>query len=127
MTAGLMGVQSSSFLISCTKHTSSIPFPLLADHTSQTLMVLPLPNWDVIQTPHDAPHQTKGQLQQQIDSLTTELQTTREVINYRERQEEANSAMLVVKDLTLQKLNESLHCKENKKTKRNKVFAGRKG
>ena len=35
--------------------------------------------------------------------------------------------MLVVKDLTLQKLNESLHCKKNKKTKRNKVYADRKG
>ena len=35
--------------------------------------------------------------------------------------------MLVVHDLTLQKLNESLHCKENKKTKRNKVFAHGKG
>jgi len=35
--------------------------------------------------------------------------------------------MLVVQDLTLQKLNESLHSKANKKAQRSKVFAGGKG
>jgi len=49
------------------------------------------------------------------------------VIRYRERREEANSAMLVVQDMTLQKMNESLNAKENKKSKKNKVFAGGKG
>ena len=49
------------------------------------------------------------------------------MIRYRERREEANSAMLVVQDMTLQKMNESLNAKENKKSKKNKVFAGGKG
>jgi len=89
--------------------------------------MLPLPNWDVIWKPHETPHQTRAQLEQHIDSLTEELQTAREVIKYQETQEEANSTMLVVQDLTLQKLNESLHSKENKKAQRSKVFAGGKG
>lgn len=49
------------------------------------------------------------------------------MIRYRERQEEANSAMLVIQDITLQKMNESLHAEENKKSKKNRVFAGGKG
>ena len=50
-----------------------------------------------------------------------------EVIRYQETQEEVNSTMLVVQDLMLQKLNESLHSKENKKAQWSQVFAGGKG
>jgi hypothetical protein len=35
--------------------------------------------------------------------------------------------MLVIQDITLQKMNESMHAKENKKSKKNRVFAGGKG
>ncbi|KAI0252455.1 hypothetical protein BJV78DRAFT_1200659, partial [Lactifluus subvellereus] len=109
MTAGLAGMQSGSFLISCARYTSSTPFPRLADHTSPTLTILPQPNWDAIRTPYGTSHQSKAQLNKHIDSLTEELQKAKEVIAYRERQEEANSAMLVVQDMTLQKMNETLH------------------
>ena len=72
-------------------------------------------------------YQSKSQLKKHIDSLTEELYEAREVIRYRERQEEANSTLLVIQDMTLQRMNESLHAKENKKSKKNKVFAGGKG
>jgi hypothetical protein len=127
MTASLAGTQSGSFLVSRVKYTSSTPFPRLADHTSPTLTILPQPNWNIIRTPRDTSYQSKAQLEKHIDSLTEELHKAREVIRYRERREEANSAMLVVQDMTLQKMNESLHAKENKKSKKNKVFAGGKG
>jgi hypothetical protein len=101
MTAGLAGTQSGSFLISRAKYTSSTPFPRLADHTFPTLTILPQPNWDVIQTPYDTLHWPKAQLEKHIDTLTEELRKAKEVIRYREQQEEANSAMLVVQDMTL--------------------------
>lgn len=88
-----------------------------------TLTILPQPNWNTIWTPHDTSYQPKAQLKKH-NSLTEELQKAREVIRYRKRQEEVNSAMLVVQDMTLQKKNESLHAKDNKK---NKVFTGEKG
>ena len=127
ITAGLTSTQTGSFLISHAKYTPSTPFPQLVDHTLPTLTILPQPDWNVIHKPHDTSYQSKGQLQKYIDSLTEELQKAREVIGYRERQEEANSAMFVVQDMMLQKMNESLHAKENRKSKKNKVFAGGKG
>jgi hypothetical protein len=127
MTAGLAGTQSGSFLVSRAKYTSSTLFPRLADHASPTQHTLPQPNWNLIRIPYNTSYKSKAQLKKHIDLLTEELRNAREVIGYRERQEEANSAMLVIQDMTLQKMNESLHAKENKKSKKNRVFTGGKG
>ena len=130
LTAGLAGTQSGSFLVSHAKYTSSTPFSRLADHISPTLTFLPQPNWNVISTPcyTSKSYQSNAQLEKHINSLTKELQKAKEVIRYREQQEEVNAAMLVVQDMTLQKMNESLHAKENKKSSsKNRVFAGGKG
>ena len=56
------------------------------------------------------------------------MAVAKQVIEYREWTEQANTAMLVIQDMTLQKMNDTLHAKEKgKKPKCNQIFAGGKG
>jgi len=47
------------------------------------------------------------------------------VIGYREETEQTNTALLMIQDMTLQKMNNTLHAKEN--GKRIQLFTGGKG
>lgn len=131
MTSQISTTQSGSYLLLRAKVTSAQPFPRLHDHAPLT-QVLPEPKWELIERPLPADSETSDQtrieLKQQIEELTEALALAKQVVEYREQIEQANTALLVIQDLTLQKMNETLHAKENgKKPKCNQIFTGGKG
>jgi predicted component of type VI protein secretion system len=92
--------------------------------------MLPEPDWSLIEEPlpTESSYQSKSQLAKRIKALTDELAMAKQVIKYRKGTEQANTAMLVIQDMTLQKMNETLHAKEKgKKPKHNQIFTGGKG
>ena len=129
MVSELRATQSASFLVSHAKITSAQPFPRLANHHQQPPHNLPKPNWSLIDKclPTEHFYQSKTQLTQRIKGLIDELALAKQVNEYREETEQANTAMLVIQDMTLQKMNATLYAKENTKKKHNQIFAGGKG
>jgi len=101
----------------------------LADHQPPS-RILPEPNWSLIDEPlpTDQFYQSKAKLAQRIEALTNELALAKQVIGYHEETEQANTALLVIQDMTLQKMNNTLYAKENgKKGKHTQIFTGGKG
>ena len=129
MVSAFRATQSGSFLVSHAKITSAQPFPRLADHQPPS-RILPEPNWSLIDgpLPTDQFYQSKAKLAQRIEALTNKLALAKQVIGYREETEQANTALLVIQDMTLQKMNNTLYAKENgKKGKHMQIFMGGKG
>ena len=127
MTSSLAAMASGSFLISNVKITLAQPILPLAEHGP---LHLPEPDWTLLKAPITTPsfYQSNNQLLQRVDELTANLDLARQHLNTRKETEEANNAQLVIQDITLWKLNETLHAKENKKkSKCTKLFTGGMG
>jgi hypothetical protein len=92
--------------------------------------VLPEPDWSLIKEPlpTESSYQSKTQLERRIKALTDKLALAKQVIKYCKHTEQANTAMLVIQDMTLQKMNNMLHAKERgEKQKHNQIFTEGKG
>ena len=127
MTSSLAATALGSFLISNVKITSAQPIFPLAEHG---LLHLPEPDWTLLKAPITTPsfYQSNNQLLQRVDELTANLDLARQHLDAHKETEEANNAQLVIQDITLRKMNETLHAKENKnKSKRIKLFTGGMG
>ena len=81
--------------------------------------MLPEPDWSLIEQPlpTESVYQSKSQLTKWVEALTSELAMAKQVIKYREATEQANTAILMIQDMTLQKMNETLCQGKGKKTK----------
>jgi hypothetical protein len=110
--------------VSNTKITSAQPILPLVEHVP---LHPPEPNWTLLKAPITTPsfYQSNTQLLQRVEELTVNLDLAKQHLDARKEIEEANNAQLVIQDITLQKMNQTLHAKENKKkSKRTKLFTG---
>jgi hypothetical protein len=124
MTSSLAATSSGSFLVSNTKITSAQPVLPLVEHVP---LHPPEPDWTLLKAPITTPsfYQSNTQLLQRVEELTINLDLAKQHLDACKEIEEANNAQLVIQDITLQKMNQTLHAKENKKkNKRTKLFTG---
>jgi len=69
----------------------------------------------MLQEPGPSNYQSRADLEGRVEYLTEQLSRSREIIHAHELIDEGQSAQLVVQHAILEKQNESLHAKENKK------------
>ena len=124
MMSSLAGTSLGSFLVSNTKITLAQPILPLVEHV---LFHPPEPDWTMLKAPITTPsfYQSNNQLLQRVEELTVNLDLAKQHLDARKEMEEANNAQLVIQDITLQKMNQTLHAKKNKKkSKCTKLFTG---
>ncbi|THH06317.1 hypothetical protein EW146_g9650 [Bondarzewia mesenterica] len=116
MTAGLASTSSGSLLLSKRHITTrnTILIPIL-----EPLPTLNEPNWSLLQPKnYTSSRETTEQLQARIDQLTAELMLAKQHIEARDDTITANHAQMVLQNVYLDKQNQALYVKENKKRKR---------
>jgi hypothetical protein len=77
--------------------------------------LLPEPDWDLVNKRCDASYQSQDSLLQQNAALTESLVQSKNIICTLQLKEEHANTQLVVQNAHLNKLNQVLHTKENKK------------
>ena len=120
MVSKLEATQSGSFLVLYAKIALAQLFPQLVDYHQPSFHMLSKLDQSLIEEPLpiENTYQLKFQLEKRIEVLTNKLAIAKQVIRYCEFIEQANTAMLVIQDMILQKINEMLYTKEKgKKTK----------
>ncbi|THH16364.1 hypothetical protein EW146_g4257 [Bondarzewia mesenterica] len=126
MIARLASTSSGSLLLSKWHITArnTIPIPIL-----EPLPTLNEPNWSLLQPKnHASSRETTEQLQAQINQLTAELMLAKQHIEARDDMITANHAQMVLQNVYLDKQNQALYVKENKKESgRTKLFIDGKG
>jgi hypothetical protein len=119
LTSSLAG-SSASFLISKAPITSANQ---IAPPVLKNLPPLPQPDWSVLQLPLGS--HTNQQLQNENDSLRESLHLAHQLIQAHRLIDEGCNAQLIIQNLMLDKMNQSLRAKEKKKQKgRTKLFPG---
>ena len=124
MTLSLAATSSGSFLISKVKITSAQPILPLLEHVPRHL---PEPDWTLLKAPITTPsfYQSNSQLLQRVEELSINLDLAKQHLDAQKETKETNNAQLVIQYITLQKMNQTLHAKENKKkSKHTKLFTG---
>lgn len=122
--ANLSATSSGSILVSTAKATSStlkiIP-PVLESAPN-----LPEPDWNLAKMPLEPAYMTRNQLINENTALKSNLEHAQLQVHARDAMLEGAHAQLIVQNLSLQKLNQALFNKENRKTNdRALLFDGR--
>jgi hypothetical protein len=112
MYSNLGATTSGSLLVSKNRILSAytVVAPVFED-----VPLLPEPDWDLLNKRHDADYQSWDSLLQQNGALTESLVQSKNIIRTLHLKEERANAQLVVQNAHLNKLNQVLHTKENKK------------
>ena len=108
-----LGVMTSGSLLVSKNRISSaytVAAPVFED-----VPLLPVPDWDLLNKKHDTGYQSRDSLLQQNAALTESLAQSKNIIRTLQLKEERANAQLVVQNAHLNKLNQVLHTKENKK------------
>jgi hypothetical protein len=104
------GSSSGSFLVADTKLTSDQRIaPPVLEHTRG----LPMPDWSLLEKKEE--YQTRDDMQKQIEELTNSLRHAHIQVQAQNSVIEGAHAQLVVQDMYLGRLNESLNVHEKKK------------
>lgn len=77
--------------------------------------LLPEPDWTLLDRRKDTGYQSRASLLKQNTTLTESLRCSKDIIHVHQLKEEHANAQLVVQHTHLNKLNQVLHTKENKK------------
>ena len=112
MYSNLGATTSGSLLVSKNRISSAytVVVPVF-----ENVALLPEPDWDLLNKRHDAKYQSRDSLLQQNVALTKSLAQSKDIIRTLQLKEEHANAQLVVQNAHLNKLNQVLHTKENKK------------
>ena len=123
LTTALAGSSSGSFLVADAKLTSDQRIaPPVLEHTQG----LPMPNWSLLEKKDE--YQTCDDMQKQIEELTDSLRHAQIQVQAQNSIIEGAHAQLVVQDLYLGRLNDSLNVHEKKKaTDRTRIFPDGQG
>ena len=111
MQSALASTSSGSLLVSKAKLTSEAARRLIAPPVLENLPELPQPNWDLIYERILPP--TKEDLANRCQELVESLHRAHDITVAQQVMLEGASAQLVIQHMTLEKLNESLHLKED--------------
>jgi len=121
MYSELGATASGSMLVSKKRITSAYK---AAPPVIEKAPLLPEPDWTHLDKKVDTSYQSRKSLLKQIESLTESLRRSRDIIQTHQVMEERTSAQLVLQNAHLNKLNQVLHTRENKKqTDRTILFA----
>jgi hypothetical protein len=112
MYSNLSATTSGSLLVSKNRISSAytVAAPIFED-----VPLLPEPDWDLLNKRCVAGYQSRDSLLQQNAALTESLVQSKNIIRTLQLKEERANAQLVVQKAHLNKLNQVLHTKENKK------------
>ena len=112
MYSNLGATTSGSLLVSKNRISSAytVAAPVFKD-----VALLPEPSWDLLNKRHDAKYQSRDSVLQQNAALTESLAQSKDIIRTLQLKEERANAQLVVQNAHLNKLNQVLHTKKNKK------------
>lgn len=108
-----LGATTSGSLLVSKNHISSAY--TVATPAFEDVLLLPEPDWDLLNKKHNAGYQSWDSLFQQNAALTESLVQSKNIICTLQLKEEHANAQLVVQNAHLNKLNQVLHMKENKK------------
>ena len=111
---------SGSLLLSKPKLTSS-EFKNLPSASYQHMPHLPQPDCTILDLPLNQ-HVTKGEMIERINHLAQSLSCAHQVIIAQESTMESANAQLVWQEFKLEKMNQTLHTKENMKKEPNTIF-----
>jgi hypothetical protein len=103
---------SGSLLVS--KNCISLAYTVVTPAFKDVLL-LPEPDWDLLNKKRDAGYQSQDSLFQQNATLTESLAQSKNIIHTLQLKEEHANTQLVVQNAHLNKLNQVLHTKENNK------------
>ena len=112
MYSELGATSSGSMLVSKTRITSAYK---AAPPVIEKAPLLPEPDWTHLDKKMDTGYQSRESLLKQIESLTDSLHRSRDIIRTHQVMAERTSAQLVLQNAHLNKLNQVLHTRENKK------------
>jgi hypothetical protein len=112
MYSSLGATSSGSMLVSKNRISSAYK---VAAPTFGDAPLLPEPDWSLLQKSIIADYQSRSYLLKQNAALTESLHYSRDIIQVHQLKEERANASLVVQNAYLNKLNQVLHTKENKK------------
>jgi hypothetical protein len=103
---------SGSMLVSKTRITSAYK---AAAPVIKNAPLLPEPDWTHLEKKTDIGYQSRESLLKENESLTESLRRSRDIIRTHQVMEERTAAQLIIQDAHLNKLNQVLHTRENKK------------
>jgi hypothetical protein len=124
LSSAMASTSSGSLLVSKTRITSEYQ---LSSPVFEVPPELPQPDWSLLEIPCSS-GRNRNDLEEENRKLTKSLRRARLQIRAHELIDEGTQAQLVVQNLTLIKMKECLHAKENrKKSDRAKLFPQGKG
>ena len=113
MTSVLASTSSGSFLVSKTPYTSSQPFPRVPKRVPANVAQ---PNWSLLETvPCSNFYQSKSEMAKKISELTESLQASKQQVEAYMAMTEVQTAQMVLQDMSLLKMNQTIMAKEKKK------------
>lgn len=126
---GLASTASASFLVTSAKPTHTQMSQLIKPPVIESIPeTLPSPDWSVMKTAIPLGEMSKESLIEHSGALSEELRKACDIIRTQNSVIEGQNAQLIVQNMGMEQMNESLHAKENtKKTDRTVLFPGGKG
>jgi hypothetical protein len=112
MAGALAGTSTGLFLIDKPQITSA---QVIGSPVFKWPAIIPDPDWSLLQQPPVGSSQTKMELEEQIVTLTSSLDLSRQQIASKNSAIEGANAQLAVQAVYNSRLNEALNTKENKK------------
>jgi DDE superfamily endonuclease len=113
MTSALASTSSGSFLVSKTLYTSSQPFPRVPERVPANVVQ---PNWSLLETvPCPSFYQSKNEMEKRILELTESLRASKQQLEAYATMTEVQTAQMVLQDMSLLKMNQTILAKEKKK------------
>ena len=108
----LGAMASGSMLVSKTRITSAykVVAPVI-----ENAPLLPKPHWTHLEKRTEIGYQSRESLLKENESLTESLCHSRDIIRTHQIMEECTATQLILQDAHLNKLNQVLHIRENKK------------
>ena len=103
---------SGSMLVSKTRITSAYK---AAAPVIENAPLLPEPHWTHLEKKTEIGYQSQESLLKENESLTKSLRHLRDIIRTHQIMEEHTATQLILQDAHLNKLNQVLHIRENKK------------
>ena len=81
----------------------------------ENVPLLPKPHWTHLEKKTEIGYQSRESLLKENESLTESLRCSRDIIHTHQIMEERTAAQLILQDAHLNKLNQVLHIRKNKK------------
>ncbi|KAE9387116.1 hypothetical protein BT96DRAFT_838124 [Gymnopus androsaceus JB14] len=116
LSSSLASTSSGSFLTSKNPYTSNTPFPRLLEKKPLNLAA---PKWSLLEQSGGEEYRSHLSMEAENERLTGALKNAKSHLDAYKEREEIYAAQAVIQDLTLEKMNQALHAKEEKKRRKN--------